>query len=51
MPSADFCRPFPQALADGSSWQADRPPRVMRAHLHAYARRIYARAFRASIGL
>ena len=51
MPSADFCPPIPPPYGVGSSWQADRPPRVMRSHLHAYARRIYARAFRAAIGL
>src|SRR6266851_5262331 len=45
MPSADFCNFFPPPLSDGSSWQSCRPPRVMRSHLHAYARRIYATSF------
>ncbi len=45
MPSADFCNVFPPPLSDGSSWQSCRPPRVMRSHLHAYARRIYATSF------
>ena len=31
--------------------QTDRPPRVMRTHLPAYARRIYVHAFRTGIGL
>ena len=44
MASADFCRPVPPPRDDGSTWQADRPPRVMRIHLPAYPRRIYARA-------
>src|SRR5690625_2735075 len=51
MPSADFCRPIPSPLDDGSTWQVGRPPRVRRSHLHAYARRIYVHAFRAGIGL
>ena len=51
MPSADFCPPFRSRYRGRSTWQADRPPRVMRSHLRAYARRIYVRAFRASIGL
>ncbi len=45
MPSADFCNFFPPPLSDGSSWQSCRPPRVMRSHLYAYARRIYATSF------
>jgi len=51
MPSADFCRPIPTPLDDGSLWPSGRSPRVMRTHLHAYARRIYVHAFRAAIGL
>jgi len=54
MPSADFCIFFPSPLSGGSpdySGQSCRPPRVMRSHLHAYARRIYAQAFRTGIGL
>ena len=47
MPSADFCRPFPAPRDAGSTGQVSRPPRVMRTHLHAYARRIYVQAFRA----
>src|SRR5438477_6058619 len=31
--------------------QTARPPRVLRTHLHAYVRRIYVSAFRASTGL
>ena len=31
--------------------QTDRSPRVLRTHLHAYARRIYGTAFRTRIGL
>ena len=34
-----------------ASRQSCRPPRVMRSHLHAYARRIYSQAFRTGIGL
>ena len=45
MPSADFCNFLPPLLSDGSLWQSCRPPRVMRSHLHAYARRIYATSF------
>ncbi len=51
MPSADFCRPIPPPLDSGSTGQIDRPPRVMRTHLHAYARRIYVHAFCTGIGL
>jgi len=51
MPSADFCRPLPAPRDAGSSRQIDGPPRVMRTHLHAYARRIYAQAFGTGIGL
>jgi hypothetical protein len=51
MPSADFCRPVRRPLDLRSSRQTDRPPRVMRSHLRAYTRRLYVRAFRASIGL
>src|SRR5690625_4267413 len=32
-------------------WQIDRPPRVIRSHLHAYACRIYVHAFRIGMGL
>jgi len=51
MPSADFCNFFPPPLGHGCSWQSCRPPRVLRTHLHAYARRIYVQAFRTGIGL
>ena len=51
MPSADFCVSIPSSLDDSSSWQAHRSPRVMHTCLHAYARRVYAHAFRAAIGL
>jgi hypothetical protein len=51
MPSADFCNFFPAPLSVSSSSQSCRPPRVMRTHFHAYARRIYAQAFRTGIGL
>jgi len=40
MASADFCLLF-----------LDRPPRVMRTYLPAYARHIYAHAFRIDFGL
>jgi len=51
MPSADFCQLFPSPLDAGSAWQADRSPRVLRSHLHAYARRIYIQSLRTGIGL
>ena len=45
MPSADFCHPFTSPLDAASSRQSDRSPRVLRSHLLAYARRIYALSF------
>ena len=51
MPSADFCLPILSPLDDSSTWQIDRPPRVMHTYLHAYARRIYDHVFRTAIGL
>src|SRR5215813_10667229 len=51
MPSADFCHPITPPLGVASTRQDGRPPRVSRTHFHAYARRIYVRAFRAGIGL
>ena len=51
MPSADFCLSIPPPLDDSSTWQTDRPPRVMHTCLGAYARRIYDYAFRTAIGL
>jgi hypothetical protein len=51
MASADFCLPIPSPYDDSSTWQVDRPPRVMHTHLHAYARRIYDHVFRTAIGL
>jgi hypothetical protein len=51
MPSADFCHPFTPPLDGISSSQSDRSPRVLRSHLHAYARRIYMQALRTGIGL
>ncbi|MGA9237171.1 MAG: hypothetical protein WBV91_20285, partial [Desulfobacterales bacterium] len=44
--SADFCQPIPAPCDAGSTRQIGRSPRVMRTHLHAYARRIYGHAFR-----
>ena len=42
MPSADFCTSIPTPRSLSSSLERTRrPPRVMRSHLHAYARRIY----------
>jgi hypothetical protein len=43
MASADFCLPIPTPLDDGSTRQADRPPRVRRATFIPYTRRIYFR--------
>jgi type II secretory pathway predicted ATPase ExeA len=51
MPSADFCQSIPAPYDAGSTGQIDRSRRVMRYHLHAYARRIYNHAFRTGIGL
>jgi len=51
MPSADFCRPLTTPRNAASTRQDDRPPRVMRTHLPAYARRIYVHVFRTGIGL
>ncbi len=51
MPSADFCQSIGPPLGGPSTGQIDRSPRVMRTHLHTYARRIYVRAFRTGIGL
>jgi hypothetical protein len=45
MPSADFCNFIPSPLNDSSSKQSCRSPRVLRTHLHAYARRIYVQSF------
>ena len=49
--SADFCQPIPSLFNDGSTWQADRSPRVRRATLIPYTRRIYFYIFRVIIGL
>jgi len=51
MASADFWRRIPTPLDVGSTRHLARSPRVMRIHLHAYVRRIYVVALRASIGL
>jgi hypothetical protein len=51
MAAADFCQPIPAPYDAGSTRQIGRSPRVMRTHLHAYARRIYGHAFRTGIGL
>ena len=51
MASADFCPLFGRPHGAPSTWQADRPPRVMRIHLHANAHHIYAVAFRTGFGL
>ena len=42
---------IPTPFDVGSTRHTARSPRVLRTHLHAYACRIYAAAFRASIGL
>ncbi len=51
MTSADFWRCLPTPLDVGSTRHTARSPRVLHTHLHAYACRIYAAPFRASIGL
>ena len=51
MASADFCPPIPTRYRAGSAWQADRPPRVMRATFIPYTRRLYSSPFRMAIGL
>ena len=50
MPSADFRRSIAPPYDGNSTWQIDRPPRVMRIHLHANAHRIYDSAFRMGAG-
>ena len=49
--SADFYRFISAPFDANSSLQIDRSPRVLRTHLHAYVRRIYALAFWTSSGL
>ena len=49
--SADFYRFISAPFDANSSLQIDRSPRVLRTHLHAYVRRIYALAFWTSIRL
>jgi hypothetical protein len=51
MSSADFCRPLRPPRGGRSTRQVGRSPRVVRTHLHTYARRIYGRAFRTGTGL
>ena len=51
MASADFWRSISTPLDADSTGQIARSPRVLRTHLHAYVRRIYAASFRVSIGL
>lgn len=52
MASADFCNRFQGPLDPCSrNRHVCRSPRVLRTHLHAYARRIYDTAFRTRIGL
>jgi hypothetical protein len=52
MPSADFCNSIPSPLSDGGHFgKVADLPRVMRPHLHAYARRIYSQALRTGFGL
>jgi hypothetical protein len=51
MASADFWQSISTPLDVDSSRQITRSPRVLRTHLHAYARRIYGTAFRTCIGL
>jgi hypothetical protein len=41
MASADFCQPIPTPLDVSSTWQIDRPPRVMHVTFFPYTRRIY----------
>ena len=52
MASADFCKPI-RGPFDPRSLKRHvcRSPRVLRTHLHAYARRIYDTVFRTCIGL
>ena len=51
VPSADFCHRFAPPLDGTSSRHGDRPPRVLRSHLPAYAGRIYMQPLRTGIGL
>ena len=51
MASADFWRSISTPLDADSTRQIARSPRVLRTHLHAHLRRIYAASFRVSIGL
>jgi hypothetical protein len=52
MASADFCKRIREPFGSRSrDRHACRSPRVLRTHLHAYARRIYVTAFRTCIGL
>jgi hypothetical protein len=51
MASADFWPSISTPLGADSTRQIARSPRVLRTHLHAYARRIYGTAFRTCIGL
>ena len=51
MASADFCTRIREPCDPRSTRHACRSPRVLRTHLHAYARRIYNTAFRTCIGL
>jgi hypothetical protein len=50
MASADSCRSIPTRRRAGSSWQTDRSPGVRCVTFAAYARRIYAAAFRMTSG-
>ena len=49
MASADFCMPSRHLSMSVAQGTPCRSPRVLRTHLHAYACRIYAAAFRTSI--
>lgn len=51
MASADFWPSISAPCSANSTRQMARSPRVLRTHLHAYARRIYVTAFRTCIGL
>ena len=51
MTSADFCKRIRESFNPRSTRHTCRSPRVLRTHLHAYARRIYVTAFRTCIGL
>jgi hypothetical protein len=51
MASADFWQSISAPRNADSTRQIARSPRVLRTHLHAYARRIYVTAFRTCIGL